>query len=90
MDISSMRTSFATVGAVLSLLAGCASTSSDAPAATGQDVAQATCNHDDDRPATGTSISHHDCKRHSNVVSLDPTNLEMSRNTGSAAQAGHN
>jgi hypothetical protein len=92
MAISNIRTAFALAGAALSLLAGCAGTPAggDAPV-DGQVVAQATCNHDDDRPTTGSSISHHDCKRHSNVVTLDPSNLDMSsRNTGGGAQSGHN
>jgi len=90
MAISSIRTSFASLAALLSLLAGCAGTPADNTAAAGQPVAQTSCNHDDDRPSTGTSINHHDCKNHSNVVSMDPGNLEMSRNTGGNAQAGHN
>src|SRR5471032_2121247 len=47
------------------------------------------CRHSG-RQHSGTSINHHDCKNHSNVVSMDPGNLEMSRNTGGNAQAGHN
>lgn len=90
MHTSSIRTSFIYFGAALSLLAGCASTPADNAAAPADAQAQATCNHDDDRPSTGTSISHHDCKRHSSVVSLDPGNLEMSRNAGGSSQAGHN
>lgn len=82
MKISPLRASFAAIAAATALLAGCAST----PAADGTQVADnsaaadAKCN--EDRPTTGSSISHHDCREHSNVVTVDPSVMRnANRNT---------
>ncbi|WP_295999526.1 hypothetical protein [Rugamonas sp.] len=91
MKISRIRASFALIGATTALLAGCATTPDAAQTADGAAVAETSCDHSDERPLTGTSISHHDCRQHGNVTTLDPVNLlGAARNAGGSVAAGHN
>jgi|GEM_PF-2336248 len=83
MAISSIRTSFASLAALLSLLAGCASTPPADSTQLADNSATAAKKCNEDRPTTGTSISHHDCLQHGNVATADPSDIRSTnRNTG--------
>jgi len=78
--------------ATVSLLSACASTPTDTAATEdASKLAQQACTDADDRPTTGTSISHQSCQRHSNVIVLRGENvLGAPRNTGGRSQAEGN
>ncbi|WP_295999529.1 hypothetical protein [Rugamonas sp.] len=82
MDISAARitTTVTTIilGAALALLAGCAAMHDDDATA----GAPASCAQED-RPLTGTNISHHDCKRHGDIVTTTGADvLDGARTSG--------
>ena len=81
--------------ATSALLSACATPAADTTdtAATEDTskLAQQACTDADDRPTTGTSISHQACQRHSSVIVLRGENvLGAPRNVGGQSQAHPN
>lgn len=93
MKITTYSFTLALACATASLLTACASAPADT-ASVEEDqskLAQQACNAADDRPTTGTSISHQSCQRHSSVMVLRGENvLGAPRNTGAQSQAQGN